>query len=1145
MQQANPNSSTTTLDPRRQAIFLRLAMIGCPVPDHTSLPPVAAVLLERHQENARRLSTYLPPPDWRIQQFLDEYLYDAGGAPRLPGSTLVLDQPGLACELSLPMDRDMFQNELVQSYRVANGVLHNPSKDRRTTQGVFHVCDGGLPVPNDKKRVPKLAFARLLKYAFNPPEEHLRLPYTTFAPKPAECFVSLMLRPVVCPEVRGVALRQTMETRFFVPGAMVSNLDFVERIFGNAGDPNLPENDAGLDVEGWSGHTGCVILVPHLTQLTKAELGLPKWEQATERERRDGMCWKEETELYNDGQAFKVTARDTSGVIVTLIADNYFGYCKKEVKTQLSYAANLAGWVEEEHAGGALVFPSFDLGEEFSGRIHVKQRGHTGADAFVRNAALMDCHTEGYAIDRQYPDIIYVPEDADFDLRTQSVSWARHGVKHSLRLRVDGTYVRPSGYKVRMLKPDPNRAWRLVGTAAEPTFCHKPCTVSGGGKSEISKPITDAILQGSVFVSDFQRDFDVVSGLLTHDYSKRFRDPARNGIDQRHILGPTRSLGSVIKLLTPSELEYSDSFNAWLASIPPHIKELVFVVKRFYKADWGERWREHFSVDVINGVPGNELKCDGRKLKTNYLRVGFSEDGAWRVFGLRKDFYPSVKLQMEDDISSSIVVPTQSLQGLNPNDPRPSAKFAINVEARLFQRPDDAIHRGYDKQAERDLAAPDNFLSNFEPLDRTAAQELVEDAIGFDAFTEPMQRVIRAAARGDGPSYVVSSAHPRLVDGKPSKNPRYLQRRPDLEDPRAIHLAEMGIRLYRKIQPEAPVYTPVNAVLPGRRNNPPEPASKIRSLAVFNPIHYLELPEAFLEFVSSMTGRSPSTTGAGSEGALTKGPFNALPPIYDLNAALISSLLTEYPVFVTSAGYVGPHCRVDHDISLLVPEVWARMLPAERDPAVMIQRGFFEPLADFEYRGQMVLASRLGFRMTSAFVREYFGRVFSSPHLVFTDGMLRPERQDLDVFVDGVNNIVETHRRVAENYFDDGSIELACPPLKALLHIMRDGHYRGKCLGDRDVRDLFRRDILLKSDWYARRLEAGQLLERQRWFGTARYLEAFLNKPNYSAEAVRLGLRGRLDRAWEAYRATKEPAFLERLRGTIGAEPQLVPLRES
>ena len=86
------------------------------------------------------------------------------------------------------------------------------------------------------------------------------------------------------------------------------------------------------------------------TKVTKKELGLPRWEDATERQRRDHMCYKDEAELYNDGQAFKCCARDERGVIVTVIADNYFGYCKKEVKTQISYSANLFGLAEEEHA---------------------------------------------------------------------------------------------------------------------------------------------------------------------------------------------------------------------------------------------------------------------------------------------------------------------------------------------------------------------------------------------------------------------------------------------------------------------------------------------------------------------------------------------------------------------------------------------------------------------------------------------------------------------------------------------------------------------------------------------------------------------------------------------------------------------------
>ena len=51
-------------------------------------------------------------------------------------------------------------------------------------------------------------------------------------------------------------------------------------------------------------------------------------------------------------------------MVVTVPADNYFGYCKKEVKTQVSFAANLSGLVRRA-CGGAVVFPSYDLGEEF------------------------------------------------------------------------------------------------------------------------------------------------------------------------------------------------------------------------------------------------------------------------------------------------------------------------------------------------------------------------------------------------------------------------------------------------------------------------------------------------------------------------------------------------------------------------------------------------------------------------------------------------------------------------------------------------------------------------------------------------------------------------------------------------------------
>ncbi len=113
-----------------------------------------------------------------------------------------------------------------------------------------------------------------------------------------------------------------------------------------------------------------------------------------------------------------------------------------------------------------------------------------------RYGDLMDVRPEGYGVDKRFPDILYVPENARFDLHHQTVRWLRDGIENTIKLLPHQTYLRPSGYKIEMIKPAGGRAWRLVGTVAEGTLCHKPSTVSGGGKSEISKPITDSIIQG-------------------------------------------------------------------------------------------------------------------------------------------------------------------------------------------------------------------------------------------------------------------------------------------------------------------------------------------------------------------------------------------------------------------------------------------------------------------------------------------------------------------------------------------------------------------------------------------------------------------------------------------------------------------------
>ncbi|HEC16001.1 MAG TPA: hypothetical protein ENI99_05430 [Sedimenticola sp.] len=1135
----------TALDPQEERdrlhlyINLKLASSGQPTcirGNSAAFMDTAEDLLKSFREKSRLLSAHYCPADRRIQDFLDRYLGDLGldRIPALPTNSFVLDRHGVARELSLPEGEDRFISDIVSSYRVKQGVLHNPASDRRTTKGSFHIAEGGLPVPGDKKAVPRRTFALLLARALQPPEGLLTIPFTAGQPAPARMFVSLLLRPVICPEIPGREPDKSMEIRFFAPASLVSNLDFVESIFGNGGNPNLPENDAALDVDHWSGHSGCVILAPHLAGLSKKALGLPHWKQATERQRRDGMCWRDEAELYNDGEAFKITARDKSGVIVTLLADNYYGYCKKEVKTQISYAANLFGLAEEEHSGGALAFQRRSHGEEYGIDSQTREPGYSFSQMVERYGAVMDLQPEGYGIDKNHPEVIYVPQDLRMDLSRQCITWEKDGRRQRIRLQPGKTYIQPNGYKIEMTKHPAAPSWRLVGTEPEGIFCHKPCTVSGGGKSEISKALGDAVLNGPMFVDRLEKDLDLVQEIFDRDYSTRFkpgfghedRDPSRKP------LSPRRSLGSVIKLLTPSP-SYTDEFNRWLESLPPRIQALAFLIKRFYRPEWGDDWRAHLSVDEVDGAPAHELKLDDRRIIASYLRVGFGREGKWRTFKLRQDFIAAEKIQMEDDISVSVVAPP--LPPLRrQGTPGHSIKLVKNCEYRLFQRPDDAIHPGFDKQTEADMARPGNFLANFEPLGGDSLAAIVEDVLTFGGFSRPMRDLLRRAYE-EGEGYVVSSAHPRLVDGKPSKNPRYLQIRPDLVHPVRKYIADMGVRFHRKLSLGEPICYPVNAVLTGRRNNPPEPG--IRPLAVYNPIHYQELPELFMDFISSLTGKSPSTTGAGSEGALTKGPFNALRATADLNNALVSHILTGHAVFSSSAGHIGPHVRVDHDISLLIPEIWACLSPRERDPRFLLEKGYLEPLEDFDHKGRRVLASRLGCRITDRFVRGFLGKIFDNPNTVFTDAILRPETQDPDAFADGVNNIVETQRRVARQYLEDGSIEDACPPLRALLHIMAEGEYRGMDAHHPQFRAMFSRERLLASDWYRERLEIKQQRDAALWARHIQALEQFLALPSHADEAGRLQIPGRLRSAREKLERIRHPDYLEGLAGTIGADP--------
>jgi hypothetical protein len=151
--------------------------------------------------------------------------------------------------------------------------------------------------------------------------------------------------------------------------------------------------------------------------------------------------------------------------------------------------------------------------------------------------------------------------------------------------------------------------------------------------------------------------------------------------------------------------------------------------------------------------------------------------------------------------------------------------------------------------------------------------------------------------------------------------------------------------------------------------------------------------------------------------------------------------------------------------------------------------------------------------------------------------MLRPELQDLEIFVEGMDNIITTQKRVAEMYFADGSIAQACPPLHALLHIMAHDHWGGKDLAHPEVRQLFTRENLLASQWYAARLAAKQKVDRTLCRRHIDYLTQFLKKSTHADVAEKLNINDLLHRARKQLETIESPAYLGGLQETLGAEP--------
>src|SRR5438093_758302 len=132
MSDARNIAIATLPDPAQLISFInvKLALLGCqPVKvAGADSSDIVAAFAAQYQEKERLLGQYLCPADQRIQTFLYDYLQDVP-VPRLPLRTFTLDRAGLARVLSLPVDRDEFSSDIINSYRVKQGVLHNPRSD--------------------------------------------------------------------------------------------------------------------------------------------------------------------------------------------------------------------------------------------------------------------------------------------------------------------------------------------------------------------------------------------------------------------------------------------------------------------------------------------------------------------------------------------------------------------------------------------------------------------------------------------------------------------------------------------------------------------------------------------------------------------------------------------------------------------------------------------------------------------------------------------------------------------------------------------------------------------------------------------------------------------------------------------------------
>ena len=154
--------ASESTDPKTiRYINLKLALLGfvTAASSDPEFDEMRAALMQHQHETDRLLADYLCPADQRIQTFLNSYLAGTGTHDQIARADF---RPGSLRsgprDLPAAGSRRVFLGASDSLIASSRGCCTIRGRDRRTTHGIFHVAEGGLGIPDDKRGVPKEVF---------------------------------------------------------------------------------------------------------------------------------------------------------------------------------------------------------------------------------------------------------------------------------------------------------------------------------------------------------------------------------------------------------------------------------------------------------------------------------------------------------------------------------------------------------------------------------------------------------------------------------------------------------------------------------------------------------------------------------------------------------------------------------------------------------------------------------------------------------------------------------------------------------------------------------------------------------------------------------------------------------------------------